>query len=130
MEAELLNKLSGMTWRYYYNPSLNAVVVHFFNDGSKNDLMAYLLSDMSWDLREVKSELSSLLSDKEVIEINQIKIGLFNKDSSFDKFIRKGIHALFGEAVSVGAKAEEDLAIKILNNNSYAKVLLANKKDN
>jgi len=65
------------------------IVVHFFSDsGDKSDVMAYLKRDMSWDVREVVSEKSTLLWDRESVEILHSPIAICEKGGKFDRTLR------------------------------------------
>lgn len=127
MDLDLVQKISNLAFASYYNPSLDLVVVHFFNkDESKNDIIAYLRHDMSWDVREIldeTSELDTMESDGflgEDITISHERIGIYNKGSNFDKFVRSAVDALLQKA-----KDEESLDMidervqRVLEDNSY-----------
>ena len=71
MEIEILNMISSASINGYYEPSLGLIVVWFHNiDNDKPDLVAYLQHDMSWDLRRVLEEKSTLHENKEIIEFS------------------------------------------------------------
>ena len=76
MDSELLNKIGNMDLYAFYDKSKNMVTVHFMSkeDDSRPDLMAYMLLNGSWDLREVASETSELHEDRDVVTIKQKRI--------------------------------------------------------
>lgn len=95
MDTELVNKVSSLTVHVFYDTSKDMITVHFINEQSgKADIMAYHLMNGSWDVREVIDETAKVFSDKEVIEIRQKPIGIFEKDSGFDKLVRRAIEEM------------------------------------
>lgn len=121
MEIELLNKISSASINGYYDPSIGLVVVWFHNtDDDKPDLVAYLQSNMEWDLREVDSEKSKLFDDKEVIEISHKNIDKFKKDSKFDKVVRKILNQVIEHSLKENTQSPELETMKtVLDNDSY-----------
>jgi len=118
-DNKLLNEISGLSLCGFLDTSRNMVIVHFFNDDSdKQDIVAYLLKDMRWDVRKIVKEVALLTSDKEIVEIFHESMGVFECDSWFDKLVRK---SLFG----VRDESDSDLLtntkrmLEILENNSY-----------
>lgn len=92
MNTELLNKLGSLCIYAFYDKSKEMLTVHFINDEeNKPDLMAYMLFNKSWDLREVIEEKATLKEDREVIEILHNPVGVFEKGSSFDQMVRKAV---------------------------------------
>jgi len=118
MDIELLNKLSGLQVYGYYDISKNMVCVHFFNQKeSKPNLIAFLNRDMSWDLREIVSEVSILYDDKEVITVEHKALETQKKDSDFDKLIRSSLIESAKRTHGEDADLEkEDFMFSILNN--------------
>ncbi len=77
MEIELVNKLSELSMIGYLDPSNGYVTVWFYNNEKteKSDIVAYLMQDMSWDLREIIDESDDIVPEnilkmKEVLENN------------------------------------------------------------
>lgn len=121
MSNKLFERISNLSMYGYYDPSKNMVVVHFFSEeGDKPDIMAYLKADMSWDVRETVDESSVLEKNKEVVTIYHKSLGVCNKDSQFDKFIREGLTGIAKEMYEDGENyAEKNKLFAILENNSY-----------
>lgn len=120
MDMELLNKLSNLTLYGYYEPSRDMVMVHFFNkDEDKSDVIAYLKRDMSWDVREIVGEKSQLFDDKETIEISHSKLGIYNKDSKFDQFVRNALLKVFSGQDDERPLRERNKMFRILEDNRY-----------
>ena len=122
MGIELLNKLSKLTFYGFYDPSKGIVTVHFFNqqEPDKPDIIAYLNKDMSWDVREITDEQSTLYDDREEVVIKHKPIGIEQSGSDFDKFVRVGLDALGKQMHGEDAVLEEkDRMFRILKNNSY-----------
>lgn len=121
MEIDILNIISQASINGYYDPSLDLIVVWFYNIDNRSDLVAYLLSDMSWDLREIVDEKSSLYDNKEIVEIIHKPIKKFEKNSVFDKTIRK----VLGQIIEHIPEEDENKSLElkmmktILNNNNY-----------
>jgi len=87
--VEILDKISNLVPHGYYDKSKDMIVVHFFSkDSDKPDIMAYLKRDMSWDIREVVEEKSTLLFDREVVEILHKSVSRCERGSQFDKMVR------------------------------------------
>lgn len=122
MDVGLLNKLSNLTLYGFYDETKEMITVHFFNKDEvlKNDVIAYLNPDMTWDVREVVKEESVLRPDKEIITMFHNSLGVEQPDSQFDSFVRKGLEGLgrnvHGEEADL---ATTDIMYKILENNSY-----------
>ena len=86
---ELLKNISNLNITGYYDRSNGYVVVWFHSAVSeKADIVAYLKQDMSWDVREVISEVSRVGECSETVEIKHKLLGMFEKDSDFDTMIR------------------------------------------
>ena len=121
MEVEILNMISNASINGYYDPSLSLVVVWFHNvEDDKADLVAYLTPDMSWDLREVESERSTLSTDREVIIIKHNLIDKFTKNSSFDQTVRKILNQLVDHSIKEGNRSSGlDMMKMVLDSNSY-----------
>ena len=124
MDTELFNRIADLTPYGFYEPCKGMVTVHFFNSESeKPDIMAYLKDDMSWDVREIVSEDSRLVDQEflgEVITIVHKHLGVYPKDSDFDKLVRSvlqkaGEHT-FGKDVVL---EDKNKLFRILKNNSY-----------
>lgn len=94
MKSELINRLSGLSILGYYDDSLKMLCVQFFDNAGTQDFMAYLLPNLSWDLREVISETTELLKNKQVVVIKQKAIDVFVPDSWIDKMIRSTLKKL------------------------------------
>ena len=89
MEVELVNKISNLTFGAYYNESIDRVVVHFFNNEEKKpDIIAYLLPNKAWDIREVVDETSELDSTPpflgETITITHEQLGIYSEDRDWE----------------------------------------------
>jgi len=121
MRPELLNKLTNLTFYGFYDPSKEMVTVHFFNEkNDKADIIAFLKNDMTWDIREIESEESSLYENSEIVTIKHNRLSIESPGDSFDDFIRLGLEKLGRETYGEDAKlAELDLMFKILENNKY-----------
>lgn len=138
MDIDLVNKLSNLTFASYYNPSLNMVVVHFFNKGEdKNDVIAYLNHDMTWDVREIvdeSAELDVMKSDDflgESITITHERIGIFEQESKFDRFVRTAINSLLEKQKEEESLEMIDSCVEIiLRHNSYDSQALSVSKVN
>lgn len=119
MDLDLVNKLSNLTMYGYYDPSKDMVVVHFFNkDEQKSDILAYLRKNMSWDVREIVDEKAQLFANKEVIELTHKNLGVFEKDSNFDKFIRTSLMKITNEK-NIDVIKEQNKMFRILEENQY-----------
>ena len=115
-----MEKLSNLSFLGYYDSSKGLVVVHFFNkDENKNDIIAYLKGNMSWDVREVISETSVLMDSYETITIKHELIGQYDKDSNFDKFVRKGLTKMAEENNPDLELEDVDKMFTIFKRNSY-----------
>jgi len=118
---EILNRLTNLVPHGYYDVSKDMVVVHFFSDGgNKSDVMAYLKRDMTWDVREVASEKSTLLWDRESIEILHNPIAICEKGGKFDKTLRDLLFKI--EAQNTTDKRpfrERNKLFQILEDNKY-----------
>jgi putative ubiquitin-RnfH superfamily antitoxin RatB of RatAB toxin-antitoxin module len=114
MDTELLNRLGELCIYAWYDTSKEMLTVHFINEEvHKPDLMAYLLFNKSWDVREVVGETARLEDDREVIEIQHNRIGIFEKDSSFDQMVRKAVREMAKNEENV--EKEESLTEVIKN---------------
>jgi len=123
MEIEILNMISSASINGYYEPSLELIVVWFHNiDNDKPDLVAYLQHDMSWDLRKVIEEKSTLLEDKEVIEICHETVGKFEKDSRFDDTVRSILSQIIDHPISEDAAPKIEMMKMILDSGTYHSV--------
>lgn len=123
MEIEILNMISNASINGYYDPSLDLIVVWFYNIDNRSDFVAYLLSDMSWDLREIVDEKSSLYDDKEVVEIAHKPIKKFEKNSVFDKTIRRVLNQIIEDIPEEDENQSLELKMMktILNNNNHTR---------
>lgn len=121
MAWEILNKISNLIPHGYYDKSKDMIVVHFFSkNGDKPDVMAYLKRDMSWDIREVVEEKSTLLWDREVVEIHHTPISKCEKGSKFDKMIRDMLIKLEIENTEDDRPLRErNKMFRILEDNKY-----------
>lgn len=121
MNIKLLNKLSDLTFYGFFDPSKGLVTVHFFNEeNDKPDIIAYLLPNMSWDVREIIKEISWLKDDKEIVHIFHKSLGIQDSDSEFDKFVRLGLTKMAEEIHGKDINLTEiDTMFKILENNKY-----------
>lgn len=122
---EILGKISNLNITGYYDQSNGFVVVWFHSAiSNKADIVAYLKQDMSWDVREVVSEVSHIGPCSETVEIKHNLLGLFEKDSDFDTMIRK----MFIKATEKLGDQDTPKPIlmmkEILERNSYALVVL------
>ena len=94
MDKAIMEKLGNMSLLGYYDEDLKMLCVHFFGDGGRKDLMAYLKSDYSWDLREVVRETATLYDDKEVVEITHNRLAVYDTNSPFDKMVRSALQKM------------------------------------
>ena len=125
MEIKILNMISNASINGYYDPSLGLVVVWFHNiDNNKPDLVAYLQHNMTWDLRKVIEEKSTLHDAKEVIEITHELIGKFKKDSTFDDTVRSVLDQVIDHSISLEDETSPRLEMMkmILDTNTYHSV--------
>lgn len=124
MELELMNKLSELSVMGYYDPSSKLVTAWFYSDtGEKADLVAYLLPDMKWDLREVLDESAILEKDREVIEIKHKQLGVHEPGGDIDNLLRKALQLLIDYSEEEGHLSSGITMMKIvLENNSYYNV--------
>lgn len=121
MNTKLFNKISNLAFHGFYDPSKKLVTVHFFNEReNKSDIIAYLLPSMTWDIREIINESSTLYPDCEVVTISHKCIGIENYGSPFDEFVRLGLEKLakkvHGESVNL---SQIDPMFEILETNEY-----------
>jgi len=92
MNNDFVNKISSLTIHVFYDTSKDMITAHLINEQSgKADIMAYRLFNGSWDVREVVDEQARLLHDREVVEIFQKPVGIFETGSGFDQLMRKAI---------------------------------------
>jgi len=121
MKSAMINKISGLTFCGFYDPSKEMVTVHFFNEGSdKADIIAYLRKDMSWDVREILSEESHLYENSEAIIMRHNKLCVEEQGSSFDEFIRLGLEKMARQVHGKDADlTKADKVFEILEKNSY-----------
>lgn len=120
-DLSVLEKLSNLTFCGFYDSSKQIITIHFFNkDCEKPDIMAYLNKDMSWDVREVLEENSILYKDCEIITITHKVLSREEKDSVFDKFVRKGLISMAEQTYGKDANLiEKDKIFEVLFNNTY-----------
>lgn len=118
---ELLNKISNLSFHGFYDPSKDKITVHFFNETEKkNDIIAFLNRNMTWDVREIVKESSELFDDKEVIIIDHLKICTCEHNGDFDKFVRKGLIEMSKQIEEGGINYfNTDIMLKILEYNNY-----------
>jgi len=121
MNTELLNKISKLAFYGFYDPSKNIITVHFFNEQeNKSDVIAYLLNDMSWDVREITNETSTLHNDHESITIFHNCLGLEKINSQFDTFVRLGLEKMAKEVHGEDADLTKiDIMFEIFKKNEY-----------
>src|SRR5271169_1594958 len=121
MDLDLLNMLSNLTPYGFYEPCKQMVTVHFFSTThNKPDIIAYLLHDMSWDVREITCEEAVLLSDHEQIVVSHKPLGIQAQDSDFDKFVRNVLLAAGKQAYGEKAVLEdENRMFRVLKDNTY-----------
>lgn len=94
MKQDFINRISTLRPFVFLDKSKEMITIHFISDdGLKPDIIAYMLANKSWDVREITSETSTLLSDKEVIEVLHSPIGLYEPDSEFDVIAKRCIEA-------------------------------------
>ena len=108
----------------WLDPSNGLITVSFFNNerSDKPDMVAFLKQDMSWDLREVLGETSTINETSEVVVINHALVGVFEKDSDFDVLLRKMLKS------NVDEMRKDDMFIpvavvdmeKVLRDNRYS----------
>lgn len=120
MNIDLLNKISNATIYGYYDPSLKLVTVWFYNSGKAN-VVAYLMKDMRWDIREITDERSKLFEDKEIITISHKPIEKQTKNSEFDQVVRSALNKSLEEAEASGKEKSANIELMkiVLDNNSY-----------
>jgi len=121
MDKNLLDLISNLTFLGYYDQSKGMVVAHFFNkdEEDKNDIIAYLKGNMSWDVREVIEETCVLMEDCESITIKHKLLGCYPKDSSFDKLVRKGTIKMAKEQYPDANLTDIDKMFLIFERNAY-----------
>jgi hypothetical protein len=121
MSVNIFDRISGLTFYGFYDPSKDMITVHFFNeDNSKPDIMAFLRKDMSWDVREILSEKSELTFDKEVVTIEHTPLCKYPPGSDFDKFVRKGLAEMAKQAEEKKNNLiKNDYMLHVLEKNSY-----------
>jgi hypothetical protein len=124
-EPDILSKISELNINGYYDSSNGYVVVWFHNSiKDKPDIVAYLQSDMSWDVREVVKETSTIYSDCEVVEMKHSSLGQHLLDSDFDKIVRKMIDAMIEASKDI---PEAVVKMKdILDQHSYIPIFESN----
>lgn len=123
MEIEVLNMISNASINGYYDPSLGLVVVWFHNiDDDKPDLVAYLKQDMSWDLRKIIEEKSTLYNNKEVIEITHELVNEYKKDSKFDDTVRSVLKQIINHSGEEMVSPKLEMMKLILDTNTYHSV--------
>jgi hypothetical protein len=116
MTNELVEKLTNLSVLGYYDKDLKMLCAHFFGDESKHDLIAYLKSDLTWDLREILSERTELNDAGAVVSITHSLLGLFEAGSKFDDFIRAALKQSL-ENIDYGAHKAE---IESILQNGYS----------
>ena len=123
MDVELLNMIAGASVNGYYDPSLGLVVVWFHNNDNRADIVSYLLKDMTWDVRKVITEESTLTENKEIVEIHHELIDIFDANSKFDNTIRSLLKQMTDQ-IDENSKSLDELASMriILENNTYNSV--------
>jgi len=114
----IISKISELNINAYYEPSNGYVVVWFSNSNiDKSDIVAYLQSDMSWDVREIIKESSTVYTDYEVVKIQHSPLGKYELDSNFDKVVRPMIDKMIESAENI---PENVIKVKqILDRHSY-----------
>jgi len=123
MNLDLMNRLSDASISGYYDPTLKLVVVWFYND-DKPDLVAYLQHDMSWDLREVIGETSTLTDTGETIVVSHQVLDPQPPKSDFDNLVRSAIDRSLEDGIkeeAVGSVRLEMMKM-ILDANSYRSI--------
>lgn len=119
---DIINRISELNLNVYYEPSNGYVVAWFSNNATnKPDIVAYLQDDMSWDVREITSEISILYSDKEVVEIKHEPLRHEIKGSEFDRII----YSMFGKLIERADFIPPEIkkAKEILDRGSYSLVV-------
>lgn len=121
---EIISKISELNINGYFDHSNGYVVVWFHsNTADKSDIVAYLKSDMSWDVREVLSEESKLTADQEIVVIKHKQLSIENSGSTFDLIVRKMLKGLIdaekGKLPPSISKMKE-----VLEKNSYGLLVL------
>lgn len=126
-----MNKLAELSIMGYYDPSSKLVVAWFYeNEGRKSDLVAYLLPNMHWDLREVIEETSALETDREFIEIKHKCLGMHGPDSDIDNIIRKSLGAIIEQSEKDEINSSNSAIMKIiLEKNSYFDIKTKGNED-
>ena len=126
MDLDILSKITELSCLGWLDPSNGSITVSFFNNekSDKPDMVAFLNQDMSWDLREIIGESSTVNETSETVVINHSLIGLFEKDSEFDILLRKMLKS------NLNTMREDDMFIpvavidmeKVLRDNKYSNV--------
>jgi hypothetical protein len=119
MKNDIINKISALSLYAFADESKDGMLtVHFINEKSgKADIMAYFLLTHLWDVREVIEERAQVLPDREIIEIIQRPIGIYEKDSTFDKLMRQSLSAMSKAEAAGGVK--HTLANELLSKIGY-----------
>lgn len=123
---ELVNKIANLAFGAFYNESLDRVVVHFFNkDENKPDVVAYLLPNLAWDVREIVDEISELDPMEqdgflgENITITHERLGIYSKGSDFDVFMRSAIEGMSNQEE---LNTIDSRVLDILDSDSYLRI--------
>ena len=103
---------------------MGLIVVWFHkSDKDDRDAVAYLKEDMSWDLRTIVSEKSTLYDDKEIIEVQHEAIDTFKSGSDFDITLRKMLDQLMEYAKKEnGSSPGLDIMEIVLKEKDYNKI--------
>lgn len=118
----IIEKISELNVSGFYDPTNGYVILWFYNNkSSKHDIVAYLQNDMTWDVREVDRETSTIYEDREIVEIKHNLLGKYKPGSDFDTVVRKLVSQLFQENEELPDNVTR--MIEILKNNSYGHIL-------
>ena len=122
MDLDLVARISNLSLYGYYDPSKDMVVAHFFNQSeSKQNVIAFLNRDMSWDIREITSETCELTDAGETIHVEHNKICTQLKDSDFDKLVRTWLDSMGKKTYGDDANLEEKDKMFVILNHGYEK---------
>ena len=125
MDKEFAARLSNLGVIGYYDASCGMVIAYFYNpDENKKDIVAYLLKDMTWDVREIIDERVLVTKDQEIAYVSHEPLCKFKMGSNFDKFIRGAVEKSFVDRMGDEIDENTDLTkleatFAIFENNRY-----------
>lgn len=115
-----MNKIANSELNGYYDQSLEMIVVYFHKTDDGRDLVAYLNKNMSWDLREISKESSTLYNDHEEVIIDHNSLGHYAMGTDLDNAIRTVLKNVVAH-LKENNKSDDNTKLieKVLANNSY-----------